>query len=206
MILSAQSIKSLCLDWQYYRYPEEWHGLPLPRLSGPLISPFYEPGVQGGKSFGLSACTYDCRIAEEELILEPMPFWIVGEFLQRMAHPDFMHAVEYSEFQKRITTTKYKALASTMERFVFPHNVCGSVFNKSSYARVFVSAFNTHLDPGWEGFLTVELVNCGDTTIHYHRGDPLCQVKFEWLDKPTILPYIGKYQNQEPGPQSARSE
>lgn len=80
------------------------------------------------------------------------------------------------------------------------------MLDKSSYARVFVSAFNTHLDPGWRGWLTVELVNLGTERVVYRRGDPVCQVKFEWLDEPTDRPYSGKYFDQERGPQSARSE
>jgi dCTP deaminase len=205
-VLSAQSIRRLCVPNYVREYISIYHHKILNRyvidtLEKPLIAPFVERGIQNGKSFGLSSCTYDCRIAEEELILEPMPFWIVAEFLQRMSHQDFMHAEEYSEFKDRISSTNYKALASTIERFVFPANICGSVLDKSSYARVFISAFNTHLDPGWEGFLTVELINCGNTTIHYKRGDPVCQVKFEWLDEPTDLPYSGKYQNQAPNQQ-----
>lgn len=198
-VLSAQSIRDLCT-----RRLEGYFGSR--RSKFPLITPFSERGVQNGKSYGLSACTYDCRIAEEELILEPMPFFTIAEFFQRRAHPDYMRADEYRQFGDIILNTKYKALASTIEQFSFPTNVCGSVLDKSSYARVFVSAFNTHLDPGWKGFLTVELVNCGNTVVHYRRGDPVCQVKFEWLDNPTDLPYSGKYQNQEPGPQPARSE
>lgn len=97
-------------------------------------------------------------------------------------------------------------LAVTMERFCLPSNICGSVLDKSSWARVFVSAFNTHLDPGWEGFLTVELTNLGEEAVELLDGDPIVQVKFEWLDEPTELPYRGKYQNQEQVPVPAREE
>lgn len=97
-------------------------------------------------------------------------------------------------------------LASTIERFCLPDNVCGAVLDKSSYARIFVSAFNTHLDPGWAGYLTVELANLGNTIVRYTRGEPVCQIKFEWLDEPTEMPYRGKYFNQEAGPQPARYE
>jgi dCTP deaminase len=136
-----------------------------------LIDPFTERGIVNGKSFGLSACTYDCRIAED-LTIEP------GR----------------------------AALASTIERFAIPDTVCGSVLDKSSWARVFVSAFNTHLDPGWKGWLTVELVNLGHGAVRFQRGDPVCQIKFEWLDEPTDRPYRGKYMHQEEGPQAARDE
>lgn len=150
-VLSAQSIRRLC------------------RGNKPLIEPFVEASTSGGRSFGLSACSYDCRIADGLLVP-------VGQ----------------------------GRLASTVERFRLPDNICGSVLDKSTWARVFLSAFNTHLDPGWEGFLTVELVNLGSEVVEFKPGDPLCQVKFEWLDVATILPYRGKYQDQEQGPQGPR--
>jgi dCTP deaminase len=95
-------------------------------------------------------------------------------------------------------------LASTVERFCFPATICGSVLDKSTWARVFLTAFNTHLDPGWEGYLTVELSNLGTEVVEIEPGDPLVQVKFEWLDEPTMLPYKGKYFAQERGPQGPR--
>lgn len=143
-----------------------WTSVPLER---PLISPFVEAGTTNGRSYGLSACTYDCRISDGLIIP-------VGQ----------------------------SRLAATMERFIFPSDLCGSVLDKSTWARVFVSAFNTHLDPGWEGYLTVELSNLGTEAAIFEPGDPLVQVKFELLDRPTELPYRGKYQRQESGPQKAR--
>lgn len=136
-----------------------------------LITPFSERGISNGKSFGLSACSYDCRISDGLIIP-------VGQ----------------------------SRLASTIERFKLPNNICGSVLDKSTWARVFVSAFNTHLDPGWEGVLTVELANLGREAAIFSPGDPLVQIKFEWLDQATELPYAGKYQNQEAGPQGPRYE
>ena len=151
-VLSAQSIRLLCQVDDH-----------------PLITPFVEAGTVNGRSFGLSACTYDCRISDGLVIP-------VGQ----------------------------ARLAATIERFDIPNTVCASVLDKSTWARVFVSAFNTHLDPGWSGYLTVELANLGTEVAIYEPGDPLVQVKFEWLDYPTELPYRGTYQHQEAGPQRAR--
>jgi dCTP deaminase len=153
-VLSAQTIRRLSLARSF-----------------PLIEPFVERGVMNGKSFGLSACTYDCRI-DHDLVLNP----------------------------------NSAALASTMERVCLPNNICGSILDKSTYARLFMSAFNTHIDPGFNGFVTVELANLGEQIIRFEKGDPLCQIKFELLDYYTDLPYNSKYQNQERGPQAARLE
>jgi dCTP deaminase len=183
-VLSAQSIRVLSMGrWKTAGYLAAYfrpqtiedlnialYDLPNLETKGGLISPYVPKGESvNGRSFGQSACTYDCRISDG-LVLP------VGQ----------------------------ARLASTIERFRFPRNVCGSVLDKSTWARVFVSAFNTHLDPGWEGYLTVELANLGNEAVTYEPGDPVCQVKFEWLDEPTDMPYDGKYQSQEPGPQPAR--
>lgn len=172
-VLSAQSIRRLCAEVAGQNYWRRNYGV---RSLGPLITPYVERQVINGKSVGLSACTYDCRIAQS---LELLP----GK----------------------------AALASTIEQFNIPIDVCGSVLDKSSYARVFVSAFNTHLDPGWHAakgtnHLTLELVNLGPEVAIYEKGDAVCQVKFEWLDEPTDLPYQGKYQSQPDRPVEVRHE
>lgn len=154
MILSAQTIRRHCLTGFGHQIPDG------------LINPFVERGVIRGRSFGLSACTYDCRIS----------------------HP-------------LVIPVRQSRLAVTIERFNLPHDICASVLDKSSWARSFVSIFNTHLDPGWQGYLTVELANLGEEAVEFEEGDPICQVKFERLDWPTKLPYQGKYQDQGPKPQ-----
>lgn len=98
------------------------------------------------------------------------------------------------------------ALAHTLEDFDLPLDVVGYVVDKSSFARVFVSAFNTLLDPGWRGNLTLELVNHGTRVVEIKSGEPICQVAFHWLDEPTERPYSGKYQNQSAAAHGPRHE
>jgi dCTP deaminase len=97
-------------------------------------------------------------------------------------------------------------LASTVERFSMHDDLAGTVRDKSSWARVGLAVQNTHLDPGWCGYLTVELSNHSAAEIRIARNEPIAQIVFELLDRPTELAYSGKYQNQERGPQSARHE
>jgi len=156
MQLAAQSIRALCV------------GLG----AKPMIEPFVDQKqVVNGKSYGLSACSYDCRI-DHDLTLWP------GE----------------------------SALANTMEDFCMPADVVGYVVDKSSFARVFVTAFNTLIDPGFHGNLTLELVNLGKEVVHYKKGDPVVQIAFHWLDRKTDRPYAGKYQHQTKQPHPARYE
>lgn len=99
-----------------------------------------------------------------------------------------------------------KALAYTVEDFWMPANVSAAVADKSSYARVFVSAFNTFFDPGFHGNATLELVNLGDEPVEYKKGDPVCQFIFSYLDMNTEQPYDGKYQHQTKAAHPARFE
>jgi dCTP deaminase len=155
MILSAQSIRARCLEW-----------------TPPLLVPFVERSVSpGGRSFGLSAASYDVRI-DQDVIIPPHGF----------------------------------VRASTVEHFNMHDDLAGGVRDKSSWARLGLAVQNTHLDPGWPGYLTLELTNHSDAEIRVARGEPIAQIVFELLDQATELPYRGKYYDQERGPQPARYE
>jgi dCTP deaminase len=95
--------------------------------------------------------------------------------------------------------------ASTLERFDIPTDVLIVVHDKSSWARRGLSVFNTVFDPGWHGYATLELANLGKETLTILAGDPIAQVVCHLLTEPTTQAYAGKYQNQEAGPQPARS-
>lgn len=90
-------------------------------------------------------------------------------------------------------------LASTMEHFEMPNDILGQVADKSTWARRFVAVQNTIIEPGWHGYLTLELSNHGTETIHILKGSPIAQIVLFRLDAPAEKPYDGKYQNQQRG-------
>lgn len=105
------------------------------------------------------------------------------------------------------------SLASSIEVFDLPPNVVGLVHDKSTWARRGLSLFNTVIEPGWKGTLTLELVNHEDygysaageyweTGLVIKAGDPIAQVIFMYTDQETEG-YNGKYQFQSKGPQEA---
>lgn len=96
-------------------------------------------------------------------------------------------------------------LGVTVEHFQMPNDIVGLVKDKSSYARRGLSVFNTVIEPGWMGYLTLELVNHGNQVIEIEDGDPIAQVLFFETTEPT-LGYSGKYQHQGPNPQEAIDE
>jgi dCTP deaminase len=97
-------------------------------------------------------------------------------------------------------------LASVIEHIAMPNDVLGVIHDKSTWARLGLAVQNTVIEPGWQGYLTIELTNHSDRQIVISEGMPICQVIFHQLDQPTIQPYKGKYQDQEAGPQEARFE
>lgn len=146
-----------------------------------IFTPFNERTVHKGMTFGLGPAGYDVRIAET-----------VELGTQRTS---------------RITYNAPKAaLASTMEHFTMPDDCIAYVKDKSTWARRFVLVQNTIIEPGWRGFLTLEITYDGDDGIVIEAGSPIAQIVFHKLDEPTEAPYSGKYQDQASGPQRAIME
>lgn len=92
------------------------------------------------------------------------------------------------------------ALASSVEHFDMPHDVLGMVADKSTWARLGLAVQNTIIEPGWKGYLTLELSNHGYETLHITPESPIAQIILLQLDEPAEKPYDGKYQNQASEP------
>lgn len=185
--LSAQSIHALCN--------------PTPYLAArgylPMISPFLaETKIINGKSAGLSSASYDIRIAHD-LTLGVHPGYALRWALLTTEDGDSATKV-LNEMRAllRASPAPCRALGQSVESFVIPDDVAGYVCDKSTYARLHVSLFNTLFDPGFRGVATLEIVNLGDQEVVIKAGDPICQLVFHWLDKATDRPYKGKYQDQ----------
>lgn len=96
------------------------------------------------------------------------------------------------------------ALASSIEHIQMPNDVVAMVHDKSTWARRGLAVQTTTVEPGWQGYLTLELSNHGPAELVITRGTPIAKLVFHQLDQPTEQPYDGKYQGQGPGPQPAR--
>lgn len=93
-------------------------------------------------------------------------------------------------------------LASSVERFNMPTHLVGVVHDKSTWARRGLSVFNTVIEPGWHGWLTLELVYHGSENLIIPDGAGIAQVLFHELH--SVASYDGKYQGQEDRPVEAR--
>ena len=174
MILSAQTINRLSNP---INLPK-----PLTPLK-PLIQPFQEEMVLHGMTAELSCCGYDVKI-DQDVTLYPTT---LGNLLLKacgVSRPSF-------------------SLASTVEQFNIPNHLAALVMDKSTWARRGLAVQNTILEPGWSGYITLELSCHGDNELRIKKGSPIAQVIFVSLDFLTQKPYSGKYNQQKRGPQPA---
>lgn len=95
---------------------------------------------------------------------------------------------------------KFK-IASTIDEFDMPFDLVGVVHDKSTWARRGLSVFNTVLEPGWKGFLTLELVYHGWRPLKILTGSGIAQVLFSRIEQKAS--YTGKYQHQADRPVDA---
>lgn len=141
-----------------------------------------------GVSYGLGEAGYDIRIKQDITFyrlfgLIPMVKIVDGKQVSR----------HFGKF----------ALASAIEKFNMSPSCVAIVHDKSTWARRALSVFNTVIEPGWKGYLTLELVYHGRKKLHIPAGAGIAQVLFHLVQEPAN--YNGKYQNQENKPVAARS-
>lgn len=96
-------------------------------------------------------------------------------------------------------------LASTIEEFSMPDNMVGIVHDKSTWARRGVAVQNTVIEPGWRGFLTLELTLHRLRPLRIAAGSPIAQIVFHQTNG-CCIPYSGKYQDQPARPVPALDE
>lgn len=151
--------------------------------------------TEQGVTYGLGEAGYDIRIKQTVIFREDG--WGPGRgrtASTKWREPDGtqMGNVRKGRF----------VLASAIEEFDMPPNLCGIVHDKSSWARQGLSVFNTVIEPGWKGFLTLELVFHGSGELRIPAGSGIAQVIFhEVLEEAA---YQGRYQNQENKPVPAK--
>jgi dCTP deaminase len=109
--------------------------------------------------------------------------------------------------QNRTLTQGEFCLASTVEHFVIPNDVMAFVLDKSTLARQGISLLNTCLEPGWSGYLTLEIVCHARGPVVLRAGQPIAQIVFQQMLAPPERTYAGgKYDNQPDEPVSAIRE
>ena len=144
----------------------------------PIKNMINEKRREHGVSYGLSEAGYDIRIKQA------ITFTAINTVLVDGNHSDGNFTI-----------------ASAIEEFQLPLDLVGIVHDKSTWARRGLSVFNTVIESGWRGFLTLELVYHGRDPLHIPAGAGIAQVVFHQTSD--LAKYDGKYQNQPDQPVKA---
>jgi dCTP deaminase len=124
--------------------------------------------------------------------------------------PGLTEVVEVADPDPFILHPGEFVLGSTLERVAIPDDMVARLEGKSSLGRLGLLIHSTagYVDPGWDGFLTLELSNVANLPITIYPGMKIGQISFFRLSTPAERPYgstetMSKYQGQR-GPTASR--
>jgi len=160
-----------------------------------MIEPFADQRKRAGKiSYGASSYGYDFRLAKDFKFPD-----FTGAKNLDPKKMDQMRFRDYSGGACLIPANSY-ILGRSLEYFRIPRDVLVICQGKSTYARSGVIVNVTPLEPEWEGFLTVAIVNTTPVPARIYPGEGIAQLIFLRADSECGISYAdrkGKYQAQQ---------
>ncbi len=168
-------------------------------LEKDMIYPFEDTrlnNVSGEISFGVSSYGYDMRISNE--------FYIMKENKNILIDPKNFSLEKFKKVDDKnnfiIIPPKSYVLTKSLEYFKIPRDILVVVFGKSTYARCGLIVNVTPLEPEWEGYVTISIVNPLSYRIKIYCNEGIAQLIFFKSEKMCKISYKnkkGKYQSQK---------
>jgi len=160
-----------------------------------MIEPYADLRGRAGKiSYGASSYGYDFRLSDE---------YKVPDFTGiKQLDPKKIAAVPFNDHKGRfclIPPNSY-ILGRSLEYFRIPRNIITLCQGKSTYARSGVIVNVTPLEPEWEGYITISLVNASPVPVKVYSGEGIAQAVFIQAGSECRTSYAdrkGKYQGQK---------
>ncbi|MEL6310273.1 MAG: dCTP deaminase [Chloroflexota bacterium] len=159
-----------------------------------MIEPFVEEQKRDGViSYGLSSYGYDMRVANK--------FKIFTNVHSAIVDPKNFSPDSFVDFEGDVCIVPPNsfALAHSVEYFRIPRSVLTITVGKSTYARAGVITNVTPFEPGWEGYVTLEISNTTPLPAKIYANEGIAQVIFLEADEECEVSYAdkkGKYQGQ----------
>ncbi len=163
-------------------------------LEEAMIEPFVDTQVRDNViSYGLSSYGYDIRISNEYKIFTNLNSTTVD--------PKLFDPKSFVDFEGDVCIVPPNsfALGRTVEYFRVPRNVMTICVGKSTYARCGIITNVTPLEPGWEGYVTLEISNTTPLPARIYSGEGIAQILFFEGAEECMASYSdkkGKYQGQ----------
>jgi len=159
-----------------------------------MIDPFVEKQVREGViSYGVSSYGYDMRVADE--------FKVFTNVYGAVVDPKLFSPESFVDIKADVCVIPPNsfALARSVEYFRIPRSVLTLTVGKSTYARCGIITNITPFEPGWEGFVTLEISNTTPLPAKIYANEGIAQVIFFEADEECEVSYAdkkGKYQGQ----------
>jgi dCTP deaminase len=163
-------------------------------IENDMISPFEDKQVREGKiSYGLSSYGYDARVSEE--------FKIFTNVNSEIVDPKNFKSTNFvtKNGSECIIPPNSFALARTVEKFKIPKDILVICLGKSTYARCGIIVNVTPLEPGWEGYVTLEFSNTTPLPAKIYANEGVAQFIFLRGNETPEVTYAdrkGKYMGQ----------
>ncbi len=160
-----------------------------------MIEPFVEKQVrEGAISYGLSSYGYDMRVGEH--------FKVFTNVFSASVDPKNFSPRSFVDIQAKVCVIPPNsfALAESVEFFRIPRKILTITLGKSTYARAGIITNVTPFEPGWEGYVTLEISNTTPLPAKIYANEGIAQVIFFEADEECEVSYAdrsGKYQGQQ---------
>lgn len=160
-----------------------------------MIEPFAAGRPRKGRiSYGVSSYGYDFRLAREYMVPQ-----LDG---RETVDPKSLEKRKFLDYRGKscVIPAGSFVLARSLEYFRIPRDVIAVCQGKSTYARCGLVLNVTPLEPEWEGYLTICLVNAGSSPLRVHSGEGIGQLVFFRAERGCTTSYAdrkGKYQQQK---------
>jgi dCTP deaminase len=160
-----------------------------------MIEPFATQRQRSGKiSYGTSSYGYDFRLSNEYKIPD------LGN--AKNLDPKKMSQISFRDCvgRKCLIPPNSYILGRSLEYFRIPRDVIVICQGKSTYARSGVIINVTPLEPEWEGYITLAVVNSSPIPATIYSGEGIAQLVFIRAEVECRTSYAdrkGKYQSQK---------
>ncbi len=163
--------------------------------SNGIIEPFAEGRPRKGRiSYGASSYGYDLRLANEFKLPDLRGVPCIDP--KQMARLRFR---DYAGTSCLIPPSSF-VLGRSLEYFRIPRDTLALCQGKSTYARCGLIVNITPLEPEWEGYITISLINSTQIPIKVYAGEGIAQMILIRSESECVISYAdrrGKYQAQK---------
>jgi len=148
----------------------------------------------GRISYGISSYGYDFRLAGE---------YKIPDFTSiKNLDPKKAEKLTFHDHQGNFCWIPPNSfiLGRSLEYFRIPRNIIVLCQGKSTYARSGIIVNVTPLEPEWDGYITISLVNAAPVAVKVYSGEGIAQAVFILSKSDCDVSYAdrkGKYQAQQ---------